>query len=89
VFGRSVSVLEGIVWLVPTVGFVAAGLALLAGLDTWRALALASSVVSLVAVGLYPQQLPAFSLVAAVLVDLAVIVGLAALQWPSTDAVGA
>lgn len=89
VLGRSSSVLEGLIWLIPAIGFVAAGGALLAGLDAWRALALASSVVSLVAIALFPQQLPAFSTVAAVVVDLAVLIGLTVLQWPSTDAVGA
>jgi len=68
---------------------VAGGGALLAGLDAWRALALASSVVSLVAIALFPQQLPAFSTVAAVVVDLAVMIGLLVLEWPSADAVGA
>ncbi len=87
--GRSTSVLEGLIWLIPAIGFVAAGGALLAGLDAWRALALASSVVSLVAIALFPQQLPTFSTVAAVAVDLAVVIGLTVLQWPSADAVGA
>ena len=42
VLGRSAGVLEGLIWLIPAIGFVAAGGALLAGLDAWRALALAS-----------------------------------------------
>jgi hypothetical protein len=89
VLGRSVGVLEGVIWLIPAIGFVAAGAALLMGNDAWRALALASSAASLVAIALFPQQLPTFSTVAAVVVDLAVLVGLLALQWPSADAVGA
>ena len=89
VLGRSASVLEGLVWLIPAIGFLAAGGALLAGLDAWRTLALASSAVSLVAIGLYPQQLASFSMVGAVLVDLAVVFALTVLQWPSADAVGA
>ena len=88
-FGRSAGVLEGLIWLIPAIGFVAAGGALLAGLDAWRTLALASSAVSLVAIGLYPQQLASFSMVGAVLVDLAVVFALTVLQWPSADAVGA
>ncbi len=89
VLGRSAGVLEGLIWLIPAIGFVAAGGALLAGLDAWRTLALASSAVSLVAIGLYPQQLASFSMVGAVLVDLAVVFALTVLQWPSADAVGA
>lgn len=89
VFGRSAGALEGLIWLIPAIGFVAAGGALLAGLDAWRALALASSVVSLVAIALFPQQLPAFSTVAAAVVDLAVIISLTVLEWPAADAVGA
>ena len=89
VLGRSAGVLEGLIWLIPAIGFLAAGGALLAGLDAWRTLALASSAVSLVAIGLYPQQLASFSMVGAVLVDLAVVFALTVLQWPSADAVGA
>lgn len=89
VLGRSVGTLEGLIWLIPAIGFVAAGAALLAGIDAWRGLALASSVVSLMAIALFPQQLPSFSTVAAVVVDLAVVIGLTVLQWPSADAVGA
>ena len=89
VLGRSVGVVEGLIWLIPAIGFVAAGGALLAGMDAWRAIALASSAVSLLAIALFPQQLPAFSTVAAVVVDVAVIIGLTVLQWPSADAVGA
>lgn len=89
VLGRSAGVLEGLIWLIPAIGFVAAGGALLAGLDSWRVLALASSVGSLVAFGLFPQQLPTFSLVAAVVADLAVVFSLTVLEWPSSDAVGA
>jgi len=89
VLGRSAGVLEGLIWLIPAIGFVAAGGALLAGLDVWRTLALAASAGSLVAIGLFPQQLPTASMVAAVLVDLAVVFSLTVLEWPSADAVGA
>jgi hypothetical protein len=58
-------------------------------MDAWRVLALSSSVVSLVAIALFPQQLPTSSMVAAVLVDLAVLISLTVLEWPSADAVGA
>jgi hypothetical protein len=89
VLGRSAAVLEGLIWLIPAIGFMAAGGALLAGLDAWRTLALASSVASLVAIGLFPLQLPTFSMVAAVVMDLAVVVSLTVLAWPAADAVGA
>jgi hypothetical protein len=89
VLGRSTAVLEGVIWLLPAIGFVAAGVALLMGFDAWRVLAVASSVASLVAVALFPLQLPASSMIAAVVVDAAVVVSLTLLQWPSADAVGA
>lgn len=87
--GRSTAVLEGLIWLIPAIGFLTAGGALLAGMDAWRALALGSSVVSLLAIAVFPQQLPAFSTIAAAAVDVAVIVGLLVLEWPSVDALGA
>ncbi|HEX5579023.1 MAG TPA: hypothetical protein VFY43_05085 [Candidatus Limnocylindria bacterium] len=89
VLGRSVGILEGLVWLLPAIGFVAAGAALWLGWDAWRVLALASSVASLGAIALFPAQLPAFSAIAAVVVDVAVVVSLFVMEWPSADAVGA
>lgn len=89
VLGRSTGFVEGFLWLLPAVGFVAAAGLLMAGIDLWRPLALASAVVSLVAIALFPQQLPLGSLVGAVAVDVALLVGLLIVGWPSADALGA
>jgi hypothetical protein len=87
--GRATAGLEGLIWLLPLAGFLVAAGALWAGIDLWRAIAVASAAVSLLAIALFPVQLPLFSLVGAVAVDLATIIGLIWLQWPAADAVGA
>jgi hypothetical protein len=51
--------------------------------------AVISAVASLLAIGLFPGQLPVGSTVAAVAVDLAVVVGLLLVRWPSIEAIGA
>ena len=73
----------------PAAGFIAAAGLLLGSNDAWRWVALASAVVSLMAIALFPQQLSTGSLVGAVVVDAVVIVGLLALNWPAAEAVGA
>ena len=87
--GRSAAVLEGLLWLLPAIGFIGAALALVGGQEVWRTLAIASAVASLVVIGLFPQQLPAGSMVGAIVVNVAVIVGLLVLHWPAPEAVGA
>jgi hypothetical protein len=88
VLGRSTGIVEGLLWLLPTVGFLAAAGLLMAGADLWRPVALASAVVSLVAIALFPQQLTLGSLIGAIAVNVVVLVGLL-VGWPSADAVGA
>ena len=89
VLGRTTGIIEGVLWLVPAVGFIAAAWLLLGSNEAWRWVALASAVVSLMAIALFPQQLSTGSLVGAVVVDAVVIVGLLALNWPAAEAVGA
>lgn len=76
--GESVA---GLLYLVPTLGFLAAAGALLAGQPWWREAAVVSAIVSLVASALFPAALPTSSLVGATAVNLAVL-GLAAWGGP-------
>lgn len=87
--GRATTVLEGILWLLPAFGFIGAALALVGGLEEWRTIAIASAVTSLIVIGLFPQQLHPGSMFGAIVIDVAVIVGLLLLHWPTPEAVGA
>jgi hypothetical protein len=89
VLGRSVGMVEGLIWLLPALGFVAAAVLLTGNSEAWRWVAVISAVASLLAIGLFPGQLPVGSTVAAVAVDLAVVVGLLLVRWPSIEALGA
>lgn len=87
--GRATAGLEGLIWLLPLAGFVVAAGALWAGMDIWRAVAVASAGLSLLAIVLFPTQLPTGSVVAAVAVNVATLIALVLMQWPAADAVGA
>jgi hypothetical protein len=82
-------VLEGLLWLLPAVGFVAAAGLLVANVEGWRGVALVAAILSLVVIALFPQQLSFASLIGALVVDAAVLIGLLLLQWPAAEAVGA
>jgi hypothetical protein len=82
-----------ILYLAALVGFLAAALGLMGWLvphDTWRTLAVASAVISLVAIALFwnafvsliPNKLGAFA------VDVATLVCLLGLNWPSEADLG-
>lgn len=64
----------GLLWLLAMVGFVVVGIGVLANQTWWPALALASSVISLVAVVPWFNLMPLGSAVGAVLVDVLVII---------------
>jgi hypothetical protein len=87
--GRATGAIEVVVFALPTVGFIVAAGLLLGGNEMWRGVAVAASVASFVAIGLFPQQLQSTSMVGAVAVNLVVLVGLLLLSWPSPEAVGA
>lgn len=80
--------LEGALWLLPTLGFLAAAGAHVADLEFWRLIALASAIVSLVTIALFPQQLSLGSLIGALAVNAAVLVAFLIVHWPSAAAVG-
>ena len=79
-------ILSVIIWGLAMVGFVAAGLGLLNFLipfESWQDLAISSSIISLLALILFPFGLATtFNKVGAVVIDVVVLVGLLWLAWP-------
>lgn len=70
---------------VATIGFVVAGIALLAGSGSWRVLAVGSSVISLALLALYwNRYLPV-----GVAVNVGILVALLWANWPQQEALGA
>ncbi len=71
-------------WILALVGFVAAALAFTGVLpgEAWRPLAAASALVSLVGIMAFAGTWPAFNTVAALGVNVAVLVALVGLHWP-------
>jgi hypothetical protein len=86
-------IISVVLFLAALVGFVAAALALMSWLvphDLWRSLAIASAVISMLAIALYWNAFVAFfpNKVGALTVDVAVLVCLVVLSWPSEAAIG-
>jgi hypothetical protein len=73
-------------FLVPTVGFVAAAIGLLAGQSWWRQAAVGSAAFSLTGTALFPQAFPAGSTVGSVVVNLAILGGVLVLGWGTDGA---
>ena len=73
--------LAGAIFLVPTVGFIAAAAGLLTGQPWWRQAAVGSAAASLLCTALFPQAFTTSSTVGSVAVDVAVLVGLLVLGW--------
>jgi hypothetical protein len=82
-------VIGALLWLAVIVGFVAADVALLAGQGWWRPLAIASAGASLVALALFASGISRQPLLSAGLMDVAILMALVWMQWPSVDLVGA
>jgi hypothetical protein len=79
----SATVVAAIFWTVALVGFVAASGGLWFSLgEWWRSVAFVSAIVSLVGIVLFFGTWPMFNTVAALGVDVAVIVALLILRWP-------
>ena len=74
-------VVAGLLFVVPTAGFVAAAGGLLLGQPWWRQVAVASAAVSLGATAMYPQAFPTSSTIGSVAVDLAVLYGILVAGW--------
>jgi hypothetical protein len=74
-----------LVWLAAMIGFVIAGVGMFQHQSWWRFMAVVTSLVSLAVSVLFIQG-PSFNAAAA---DVAILVALLALHWPSADVVGA
>ncbi len=75
-----------IFWVLSTIGFVAAATSfwgILVPGDAWRHLALASSVVSILGITLFLGTWPTFNTIAALAMNIAVLVTQLWLHWPS------
>jgi hypothetical protein len=82
-------VIGGLLWLVVVAGFLAAGAGLLGQQAWWRTLAAASAGVSLLALVLFLRGGNLQPVLSAGLMDIAVLVALLWVHWPSVDLVGA
>jgi hypothetical protein len=86
-------VISFLLFLAALVGFVGAALALMGWLlphEWWRSLSVISAAISLVALGLFWNAFPSLfpNKIGAIAVDIAVLVGLLLLDWPTEAAVG-
>ena len=76
----------GVLFLVPTIGFVAAAAGLLLGQPWWRQAAVASAIVSLAATALFPQAFTTGSTAGSVAIDLLILYGLVVAGWGADTA---
>jgi uncharacterized membrane-anchored protein YitT (DUF2179 family) len=84
--GAGVKVVGGALWLLAIAGFVAASIGVLSQQEWWRGVAVASAAVSLLGLVLFAQPLqPIYS---AGLMDLATLVALLLIRWPTVELVG-
>ena len=74
-------------WVLAAIGFSAAAAVVMGWLpaDWWQPVALASSIVSLAAIALFPLAFPTFSTIGAAVVDLIVIGAVAWADWTPAD----
>jgi hypothetical protein len=78
-----------LLWLAVIAGFAAASIGLFAGQTWWRPVAIGSAGVSLLALALFASGIGRQPLLSAGLMDVAILVLLLWVQWPSADLVGA
>jgi len=86
-------VISFLLFLAALLGFIGAALALMGWLlphDWWRPLSVSSAVISLIALGLFWNAFPSLfpNKIGAIAVDIAVLVGLLWLEWPTDAAIG-
>ena len=85
--GQTVSNVIGLLlWLAAMVGFVATAAVVMGWLPAswWVPLAVGSSVVSLVAIALFPTAFPTTSTLGAVIIDVAVLAAVLVFKWAPT-----
>ncbi len=78
----------GVVFIVPTLGFIVAAAGLLTGQPWWRQVAVGSAAVSLAGTVLFPQAFPLSSSIGSVVVNLAVLGGILVADWGAEVAAG-
>ena len=66
-------IIATVLWVIPTVGFLAMAYGWYAGLAWWEPVALVAAIVSLVAIALFPDALPLMSRIGALAVDVVVL----------------
>ena len=88
---ETATTVASIVWILSLIGFVAAALAfwgiLLPG-EAWRPLAVVSAIVSMLGIMLFIGTWPTFNTLAALGVNVAVLVAVLGLHWPSETMFG-
>jgi uncharacterized membrane protein YphA (DoxX/SURF4 family) len=77
--------LGNVLWIVALLAFIAAGVVLFVGAPWWRILAVASSIISLLTIGLFWQP----NMVIGAAVDVGILLALLWVHWPTTELVGA
>lgn len=82
-------VIGSLLWLAVVAGFLTAGVGLLGQNAWWRTLAVASAGVSLLALLLFAGDGSTQPILSAALMDIAILVALLWMRWPSVDLVGA
>jgi len=76
--------LGAVLWALGLGGFILAGVAVFIGLRLWRALAIASALISLVTMALFWD----FSMAIGAIVDIGILVALVWTKWPQPKLVG-
>jgi hypothetical protein len=79
----------GLLWLAVVAGFAAAGVGLLGQRTWWRGLVVVSAGVSLFALALFASGIDTQPLFSAGLMDVALLIALLWLHWPSIELLGA
>lgn len=82
---RAATAVASIFWVLSLIGFVAASMSLWGILvpgEAWRQLAVASSIVSILGIALFFGIWPTFNTLAALGMNIAVLVALLWLHWP-------
>lgn len=76
----------GVIFLVPTIGFVAAAAGLLTGQSWWRQAAVASAAMSLAGTALFPQAFVTGSTIGSIAVNVAVLYAILVAGWGAETA---
>lgn len=87
--GAVMRVAGSLIWFLALAGFIVAAVGLFAQHEWWRTITIASAGVSLLGLVLFWTSPPASSVLSAGIFDLAVLVALLVVHWPSVNLVGA